>query len=200
MSKKGQGDPRKRAGGKGLPATVRRVLVLGASRSGIGAAVALTRLGIEVVLSDRKAADSLPGLREATVRGVQFVLEDALAREWPQPELVVKSPGIPGEAEPVRLARERHVPVWSELELAYALLPNPFDAVTGTNGKTTTTALLGHLFATAGRPARVLGNIGVAVTSAVGRIDPEEDLVVEVSSFQLEDTHAFRPAVGPSRT
>ena len=61
------------------------------------------------------------------------------------------------------------VPVWSELELAYALLPNPFDAITGTNGKTTTTALLGHLFETAGRPVRVLGNIGVAVTSVAGR-------------------------------
>jgi len=93
-------------------------------------------------------------------------------------------------------ARAFGVPVWSELELAYALFPNPFDAVTGTNGKTTTTALLGHLFATAGRPARVLGNIGVAVTSVAGDIRPHEELVVEVSSFQLEDIHAFRPAVG----
>ena len=93
-------------------------------------------------------------------------------------------------------AREAGVPVWSELELAYALLPNPFDAITGTNGKTTTTALLGHLFETAGRPVRVLGNIGVAVTSVAGDSAPDEELVVEVSSFQLEDIHLFRPAVG----
>ncbi len=88
------------------------------------------------------------------------------------------------------------MPVWSELELAYVLFANPFDAITGTNGKTTTTALLGHLFATAGRPARVLGNIGVAVTSVAGAIGPDEELVVEVSSFQLEDIHTFRPACG----
>jgi len=94
------------------------------------------------------------------------------------------------------MARELGVPVWSELELAYALFRNPFDAVTGTNGKTTTTALLGHLFVSAGRPARVLGNIGVAVTSVAGDIDSDEELVVEVSSFQLEDIHNFRPAVG----
>jgi UDP-N-acetylmuramoylalanine--D-glutamate ligase len=80
------------------------------------------------------------------------------------------------------------------LELAYVLFPNPFDAVTGTNGKTTTTALLGHLFATAGRAVRVLGNIGVAVTSVAGEIGSDEELVVEVSSFQLEDVHSFRPA------
>ncbi len=92
-------------------------------------------------------------------------------------------------------ARQDRVPVWSELELAYAVLPNPFDAITGTNGKTTTTALLGHLFRTAGRPVRVLGNIGVAVTSVAGEIAADEEVVVEVSSFQLEDTHHFRPAV-----
>ena len=101
-----------------------------------------------------------------------------------------------GKQSPVCLAREQGVPVWSELELAYKLLPNPFDAVTGTNGKTTTTALLGHLFETAGRPARVLGNIGVAVTSAAGGVRDDEEMVVEVSSFQLEDVVDFRPAVG----
>jgi UDP-N-acetylmuramoylalanine--D-glutamate ligase len=75
-------------------------------------------------------------------------------------------------------------------------LVNPFDAVTGTNGKTTTAALLGHLFAAAGRPARVLGNIGVAVTSVVEDVRPDEEVVVEVSSFQLEDIRSFRPTVG----
>jgi len=184
------------AGGEGLPQTVRRVLVLGASRSGSSAAVALARLGVEVVLSDRRRPESLPGLDEVFRAGVRFAGEETLGEQWPRPDLVVKSPGVPSEATPVQLARDRGVPVWSELELAYALLPNAFDAVTGTNGKTTTTALLGHLFAVADRPARVLGNIGVAVTSVAGGIDPAEELVVEVSSFQLEDTHSFRPAVG----
>ncbi|MBN1319378.1 MAG: UDP-N-acetylmuramoyl-L-alanine--D-glutamate ligase, partial [Thermoleophilia bacterium] len=196
MSRESDGPPGAAEGGAGLPDTVRRVLVLGASRSGVSAALALARLGLEVTLSDRREPGSLPGLVAATAAGARFQLEDTLEESWPQPDLVVKSPGVPGEAGPVVLARQRDAPVWSELELAYALFPNPFDAVTGTNGKTTTTALLGHLFAVAGRPARVLGNIGVAVTSVAGEIAPHEELVVEVSSFQLEDTHAFRPAVG----
>jgi UDP-N-acetylmuramoylalanine--D-glutamate ligase len=186
--------PTEERGGHGLADTVRRVLVLGASRSGTSAAVALAGLGRDVVLSDRRAAESLPGLGATAAVGVRFVPEERLAAEWPHPHLVIKSPGVATEAAPVRLAIRYHVPVWSELELAYVLLPNPFDAVTGTNGKTTTTALLGHLFATAGRPARVLGNIGVAVTSAAGESDATEELVVEVSSFQLEDVHTFRPA------
>ncbi len=186
----------RRYGGDGLPPAVRRVLVLGASRSGISAATAVAGLGAEVVLSDRRRPEELGDLGEALRRGVVLVDEEALAAEWPHPDLVIKSPGVPGEADPVQMALRSGVAVWSELELAYALLPNPFDAVTGTNGKTTTTALLGHLFCTAGVPARVLGNIGVAVTSVVGKVDAAEELVVEVSSFQLEDTRRFRPAVG----
>ncbi len=119
-----------------------------------------------------------------------------MSAAWPPVDLVIKSPGVPAESAVVSAATEKGIAVWSEVELAYALLPNPFDAITGTNGKTTTTALLGHLFATAGRPARVLGNIGTAVTSVAGALGPEEELVVEVSSFQLEDVHSFRPAVG----
>lgn len=179
-----------------MPEGVRRVLVLGASRSGVGAAKALAALGIEVTLSDRRPIESLSGVEAVLAAGVGFVPEGGLDVVWPQPDLVIKSPGVPGEAAPVQMARDRGVPVWSELELAYALIANTFDAVTGTNGKTTTTALLGHLFQTAGRPVRVLGNIGVAVTSVAGEIQPGEELVVEVSSFQLEDIHSFRPAAG----
>ncbi len=192
IGSRGAGAPRS----AGLPVTVRRVLVLGASRSGISAALALAGSGLMVTLSDRRNRESLSGVEDAVGAGVRFVREDDLGAHWPAPDLVVKSPGVPGEAAPVTMARERGVPVWSEVELAYALFSNPFDAITGTNGKTTTTALLGHLFVTAGRPARVLGNIGVAVTSVAGEIAPDEELVVEVSSFQLEDIHAFRPAVG----
>jgi len=184
------------SGGAGIPAAFRRILVLGASRSGTSAAIALAGPRREVLLSDRRAAADLPGVGPALEAGVRFVPEQTLISDWPAPDLVVKSPGVPAEAAPVALARERNVPVWSELEVAYALFANPFDAITGTNGKTTTTALLGHLFATAGRPARVLGNIGVAVTSVAGSIATGEELVVEVSSFQLEDIHQFRPACG----
>jgi UDP-N-acetylmuramoylalanine--D-glutamate ligase len=186
-----------RRGGKaGLPDGVRRALVLGASRSGIAAALALANLDVNVTLSDRREQEALSGVNAALQAGVELVREESLATRWPHPDLVVKSPGVPAEAAAVARAREAGTPVWSELELAYALLPNPFDAITGTNGKTTTTALLGHLFQTAGRPVHVLGNIGVAVTSVAAELRPDEELVVEVSSFQLEDTHLFRPAVG----
>jgi UDP-N-acetylmuramoylalanine--D-glutamate ligase len=183
-------------GGAGLPPAVRRALVLGGSRSGTAAAAALAGLGIRVTLSDRKPPGALAALGEVQQMGVTFVPQDELTASWPAVDLVIKSPGVPAEAAPVAMARERGVPIWSEVELAYALFPNPFDAITGTNGKTTTTALLGHLFLVAGRPARILGNIGTAVTSVAGTIAPNEELVVEVSSFQLEDIHAFRPAVG----
>ncbi len=186
-----------RRGGKaGLPADIRKALVLGASRSGIAAAQALADLDVEVTLSDKRGQESLPGIETALGRGARLVDEVSLEARWPEPDLVVKSPGVPAEHPAVARAKGAGVPVWSELELAYALLPNPFDAITGTNGKTTTTALLGHLFEVAGRPVRVLGNIGVAVTSVAGESAPDEELVVEVSSFQLEDTHLFKPAVG----
>lgn len=182
--------------GTGLPADVSRILVLGASRSGSAAAAGVRALGLDVVLSDRKEASAIPGLEQLIATGVEFRTEERLASDWPDVQLVIKSPGVPNQAWMVGAARDRGLPVWSEIELAYALLPNAFDAVTGTNGKTTTTALLGHLFESAGRPVRVLGNIGTAVTSVVGSAAPDEELVVEVSSFQLEDVHSFRPAAG----
>jgi UDP-N-acetylmuramoylalanine--D-glutamate ligase len=173
-----------------------RVLILGASRSGRAAAQALAELGALVVLSDAKARESLGDLaglehaRVVVVGGEQsVVLLEGMT-------LVVKSPGVPAELPVLAAARERRVPIWSELELAYRLFPNPFTAVTGTNGKTTTTALLGHMFATAGHPAHVAGNIGAAVTALPADLDPQDELVVEVSSFQLEDVVQFRPAAG----
>lgn len=183
-------------GGQGLPSSVKRVLVLGASRSGLAAASTLVGAARRVVLVDRRSREQLVDVSALEERGVEFMTEEALLAAWPEVQLVVKSPGVPEEASPVRCARERGVPVWSEIELAYALFLNPFDAITGTNGKTTTTALLGHIFRTAGRPSRVLGNIGTAVTSIAGEVGDDEELVVEVSSFQLEDVHEFRPAVG----
>jgi UDP-N-acetylmuramoylalanine--D-glutamate ligase len=101
-------------------------------------------------------------------------------------ELLVKSPGVPGEAPLVEAARERGIPVWSEIELGYALLPDAaFVGVTGTNGKTTTTELLGTIFRAAGRDVAVAGNVGTPLTS----VREAEWVVCELSSFQLEDVH-----------
>jgi UDP-N-acetylmuramoylalanine--D-glutamate ligase len=186
-----------RAGGApGIPPGLGRVLVIGASRSGQAAAQALLAQGLQVTLSDSRSLEELERVGELQgLAGRARVLAGPQAKDQLQGvDLVVKSPGVPGEIPLVQAARALGLPVWSEIELAYRLLRNPFTAITGTNGKTTTTALIGHLFATAGRAAHVAGNIGTAAASLVGRTGPEDEVVVEVSSFQLEDVDLFRPA------
>lgn len=179
----------------GLPAFVKRALVLGASRSGLAATSALAGQGVHVVLSDVAAIapEHLSGIGEDRLARVQAVVGPQTDELLDDIDLVVKSPGIPGQAPIVVSARARGVPVWSEIELGFRLLGRPLHAVTGTNGKTTTTALLGHIFATAGCEVQVLGNIGTALCTAVGYVGEETELVVEVSSFQLEDVEEFRP-------
>jgi UDP-N-acetylmuramoylalanine--D-glutamate ligase len=103
-------------------------------------------------------------------------------------DVVVKSPGVPGEVPLVAAARERGIPVWSEVELGYRLLPDAkFVGVTGTNGKTTTTELLGAIFRAAGRDVAVAGNVGTPLTS----VHSADWVVCELSSFQLEDVDTF---------
>jgi len=106
---------------------------------------------------------------------------------------VVKSPGVPAEAPVIALARERGVPVLGEVEFAWRLIPNEFIAVTGTNGKTTTVELIGHIHREAGLAVTVAGNVGTALSTYVGALDPGAVVVCEVSSFQLEDTVDFAP-------
>jgi UDP-N-acetylmuramoylalanine--D-glutamate ligase len=148
------------------------VLVLGLARSGLAAAAALERRGVEVVRADRKlGTDDDPLLLEGV--GV-----------------LIKSPGVPAEAPLVVAAREQGVPVWSEIELASRLLPNPILGVTGTNGKTTTAEWLGFTL-----DAPVAGNVGRALSELDGEVEPDQLVVVELSSFQLEDVHEFRPRI-----
>jgi UDP-N-acetylmuramoylalanine--D-glutamate ligase len=106
---------------------------------------------------------------------------------------VVKRPGVPQDATVVVAARERGIEVTGELELAWRLIPNAFCAVTGTNGKTTTTELIGHLYRTAGQPVAVAGNVGTPLATLAGGIDPDATVVCECSSFQLEDANYFGP-------
>ena len=171
-----------------------RVLVLGAARSGIAAAEALRRAApsTTVVLADR-----LP--REGVApQGVELVSGRDDAGLLDGVDLLVKSPGVPGEAPLVVAARRRGIAVWSEVELAFRLLGGGerIIGVTGTNGKTTATALCGEMLVRGGVPARVAGNIGTALSTLVGRVPPGERIVCELSSFQLEDVHAFRAHVG----
>jgi UDP-N-acetylmuramoylalanine--D-glutamate ligase len=106
---------------------------------------------------------------------------------------VVKSPGVPALAPVIAVAAARGLPVLGELELAWRMLPNEFIAVTGTNGKTTTVELAGHIHRQAGVPSAVAGNVGIPVSSLVGSVGADATVICEASSFQLEDTLEFAP-------
>jgi UDP-N-acetylmuramoylalanine--D-glutamate ligase len=171
-------------------------LVAGLARSGTAAALALRARGEEVIGCDAGAAGN-PTLDEAAGRlsaaGVEVHLDasgDALAA---RAGTLIKSPGVPQSAPLVRAARARGIPVVGELELAWRLLENEFVAVTGTNGKTTTTEWIGHIHREAGLPVAVAGNVGTAASTLVGAVDPDATVVCEASSFQLEDADAFAP-------
>ncbi len=162
-------------------------LVLGLARSGQAAALALRRRGKEVIGIDASLDVDVSRLAEA---GVELHLGTEEERLLDAVETVIKSPGVPGEAPLVAAARARGIPVWSEVELGSRLLPNPIVGVTGTNGKTTTSELLGVMLG-----APVAGNVGRALTDLDGQVEPDQIVVCEVSSFQLEDVHEFRPRV-----
>jgi UDP-N-acetylmuramoylalanine--D-glutamate ligase len=170
----------------------RRVLVVGLARSGMAASETLVQAGAAVVGFDRDEAVDVGRLREL---GVEIHLGSEEETLLQGIDLVVKSPGVPGETMLVDRARTRGVPVWSEIELGVRLLPNPILGVTGTNGKTTTTELLGAVFRAAGRPVEVAGNVGRPLTSLVGSASPDDWVVCELSSFQLEDVHTLEPRI-----
>jgi UDP-N-acetylmuramoylalanine--D-glutamate ligase len=146
------------------------VLVLGLARSGLAAAAAIERRGAQAVPVDRKLGND-----------GDLTLLDGVG-------LLVKSPGVPGDAPLVAAAHRRSVPVWSEIELGSRLLKNPLLGVTGTNGKTTTAEWLGFIL-----DAPVAGNVGRALTELDGQIAEDQLVVCELSSFQLEDIVEFRP-------
>jgi UDP-N-acetylmuramoylalanine--D-glutamate ligase len=164
-----------------------KALVLGLARSGQAAALALARRGGRVVGVDR-STDIDTGRLEAAGVEVRLGAEELSLLEGM--DVLIKSPGVPREASLVAAARERGVPVWSEVELGARLLPNPIVGVTGTNGKTTTSELLGTMMG-----APVAGNVGRALTELDGEVRADEWIVCELSSFQLEDIAEFRPRI-----
>jgi UDP-N-acetylmuramoylalanine--D-glutamate ligase len=156
--------------------------VLGLARSGRAAALALARRGVEVVGADRAPGRlDLPGV-ELHLGSEEESLLDGV-------DVLVKSPGVPGDAPLVAAARAAGVPVWSEVEAAWRLLPagTRLVGVTGTNGKTTTTELLGAIFRAAGRDVAVAGNVGTPLST----VRRAEWVVCELSSFQLEDVETL---------
>ncbi len=133
------------------------------------------------------------GLDVLVQAGVELHLREQGVTLLERVRTVVKSPGVPAQAPAIAQARSRGMPVVGELELAWRLLPNEFIAVTGTNGKTTTVELIGHIHREAGLAVVVAGNVGTALSGLDGHIDERVIVVCEASSFQLEDTLAFAP-------
>lgn len=169
----------------------RRVVVVGAARSGLAAAELLVRRGAKVTLTDLKA--SIADEERLKAIGVTLELGQHDPATFDRADLVVTSPGVPPDQVAIARAHARGVPVIAELELASRWLKGRIIAVTGTKGKSTTTTLVGRMLRSAGVRVRVGGNIGVPLSTQVDDSTKETVHVVEASSFQLEATDTFHP-------
>jgi UDP-N-acetylmuramoylalanine--D-glutamate ligase len=147
---------------------------------------------VDVLGVDLKEDVDAGRLREA---GVEVVLGADDPELLDGVDLLVKSPGVPSTAPIPAAARERGTTIWSEVELGFRLLENPIVGVTGTNGKTTTSELLGAIFRAADRDVAVAGNVGRPLSGLEGALGPDAWIVCELSSFQLEDIDTFRPRI-----
>lgn len=173
----------------------KKVIVLGLARSGVAAAKLLLKQGAVVKISDSKSVDEgqqeIIGLKNLEIETGGHN-EDSLT----DCDLIVVSPGIPVDIPFLTKARERNIPIISEMELGYQFEHQNFTvAITGTNGKTTTTTLIGEVLKTAGQKVVVAGNIGNPLSGVVEEVDKKHIVVVEISSFQLETIKDFRPNI-----
>ena len=174
----------------------KRVLVVGLARTGIAAALFCAARGARVTVteeqSEAQVAEAAAKLRAA---GCALELGGHREETFLAQELIVPSPGVPQTLTHLAAARARGVPIWSEIELAWRFLSGRLVAITGSNGKTTTTSLVGYILETAGIPVLVGGNIGTPLISRVETSSDSSVTVAEVSSFQLETIEALRPDV-----
>lgn len=174
----------------------KRTLVVGLGKSGVASALFMKAHGARVTVSDTKSGDELrneiPVLLD---HGITVETGGHGERTFRGQDLIVVSPGVPVDAPPLVQARSLGESVIGEIELAAQFLPGPIVAITGSNGKTTTTTLAGEIMTAAGLPALVGGNIGTPAISLAERAKPETVIVLEISSFQLETIQTFRPKV-----
>jgi UDP-N-acetylmuramoylalanine--D-glutamate ligase len=174
----------------------RKALVIGAARSGIASARFLAQRGATVALNDRKPlSEWSQGALDLKTEGVGLIEGEPPSWLLDQIDLVVVSPGVPTKAIPIRYADRRGAEVIGEIELASRFLRGRIVAITGTNGKTTTTSLIGEMLKDAGLHVQVGGNIGNALISMIDSSRDDGWNVVEVSSFQLETIVDFHPTV-----
>src|ERR1700760_1267892 len=174
----------------------KKILVVGLGKSGLAAALFLRRRGAQVTVSDLRSAAALskeiPSLMEA---GISVEAGGHGLLTFRRQDLIVVSPGVPLSTPELVQVRTLGLPVIGELELAARFLQGNVLAITGSNGKTTTTTLCGEIFAAAGLPTVVAGNIGLPVIETVEQSAEGSWSVLEVSSFQLETTESFPPRI-----
>jgi UDP-N-acetylmuramoylalanine--D-glutamate ligase len=174
----------------------KRVLVVGLGKSGVASALFLKKHGARVTVSDTKTGDELhneiPVLLD---HGIAVETGGHGERTFRGQDLIVVSPGVPVDAPPLVQAQAMGAAVIGEIELAARFLPGPMIAITGSNGKTTTTTLTGEIMTAGGFPTLVGGNIGTPAISLADWARPDSVVVLEVSSFQLETIQSFRPKV-----
>lgn len=175
----------------------KKVLVFGSGISGIGACQLLEAVGEEVILYDGNISLNPEEIKRQIGEGTgaQIVLGELSEDVIETLDLVVMSPGVPTDLPIVNKMREKGLPIWGEVELAYTYGKGDVLAITGTNGKTTTTALLGEIMKNYKESVFVVGNIGNPYTTEALNMKADSVAVAEVSSFQLETVHGFRPRV-----
>jgi UDP-N-acetylmuramoylalanine--D-glutamate ligase len=172
--------------------------VIGLGRSGVNASLLLARQGVRVYASDA-ASDAIAAANAHKLRdaGIDATAGSHDLERIARAVVVIASPGVPPDAPPLAAARAAKVPIVSEIEVALRVLDGPrYIAITGTNGKTTTTALVGHLLRTLGKRVADAGNIGTPLTEIALREDRPDWIALELSSFQLHDTPSVNPEVG----
>lgn len=174
----------------------KNILVVGMGKSGLAATEALTFLGAHVSVYDKKGAKQIdPRLLDYLKNNNVVGFFDQEPSNLNELELIVVSPGVPIDLPFIENARALGIEIVGELELAYQIGKGRYIAITGTNGKTTTTVLTGEIFKNAGRKTEVVGNVGVAVAKKALEATDDTWLITETSSFQLETTINFKPVI-----
>jgi UDP-N-acetylmuramoylalanine--D-glutamate ligase len=181
----------------GIDLAGKRVLVVGLARTGVVTALFSAGYGATVTATDeRPEAELTETAAKLRAAGVKLEFGGHNPDSFANQDLIIVSPGVPAKLPALELARARNIPVWSEVELAWRFLRGKLIAITGSNGKTTTTSLVAHILQTASIPTLVGGNIGTPLLALVENSMDTTVTVAEISSFQLETIEKFRPEIG----
>ncbi|MBA4537611.1 UDP-N-acetylmuramoyl-L-alanine--D-glutamate ligase [Bacillus aquiflavi] len=174
----------------------RKILVLGLAKSGVSAASLLHKLGAFVTVNDKKPFSENVEAQRLLEQGIKVICGEHPIELLDEGfELVVKNPGIPYNNPIVKKAEELHIPIITEVELAYQISEAPFIAITGTNGKTTTTTLIYEMLKAAEKKVLIAGNIGTVASDVAQTATDDQTIVLELSSFQLMGIDTFNPKV-----